>query len=184
MAFILLLGGARAGKSALAMEIAAQSGGGVTVVATAQPLDGEMADRIGRHRAERPTAWTTIEEPIELAQAIGRAAEADVLIVDCLTLWVANLLERDRDEVAVEAAAVRVATALQARRGSAVVVSNEVGLGIVPLNPSARRYRDILGHVNAHFGAAAERTVLVVAGQVLDLSPAAKFVEGLQWHRR
>jgi adenosylcobinamide kinase/adenosylcobinamide-phosphate guanylyltransferase len=181
MPFVLLLGGARAGKSSLAQEMAARSRRGVTVIATAQPRDQEMVDRITRHQAGRPDGWVTVEEPVELLGAVGAAPETDFLLVDCLTLWVSNLVETGADQAAILARAGEVATALCSRPGGGVVVSNEVGLGIVPANQLARSYRDTVGSVNAAFAALAERTALLVAGRVQELAATTSFMEGIGW---
>ena len=181
MPFVLLLGGARSGKSALAVEIAARAGGAVTLVATAEAGDEEMERRIARHRADRPASWTTIEEPVALGDAVRLASPGDFLVVDCLTLWVSNLLARGDDDEAIGFAGAGVAAALAARPAGAVVVSNEVGLGIVPANPLARRFRDTLGAVNKAFAARAERAALMVAGRVWELGTAAEFMEGIPW---
>jgi adenosyl cobinamide kinase/adenosyl cobinamide phosphate guanylyltransferase len=181
MPFVLLLGGVRSGKSALALEIAARAGDAVTVVATAEARDEEMERRIARHRADRPTGWTTIEEPFALGEAVRLASPPHFLIVDCLTLWVSNLLARGDDDETIASAGREAAAALAARPSGAVVVSNEVGLGIVPANPVARRFRDALGAVNAAFAARADRAAFLVAGRVCELGPAAEFMEGIQW---
>ena len=173
---MLLLGGARSGKSALAVEIATRWGGPVTFVATGEAGDDEMRDRIARHRAERPAGWRTVEEPAALLDAVRAAPAGDLLVVDCLTLWVANVLPRG-----VVAEAARVAAALAERAGPGVVVSNEVGMGIVPDHPLGRAYRDALGSVNATFAARADRAALLIAGRLLELGPAAGFLEGIEW---
>jgi adenosylcobinamide kinase/adenosylcobinamide-phosphate guanylyltransferase len=167
---VVLLGGARSGKSALAVRLAVERGAPVTFVATAQAGDQEMADRIRRHRRERPAEWLTIEEPLDLGAAVERAPAADTLVVDCLSLWVSNVLEtvddvHDRAEAAAATAA--------ARSGLTVAVSNEVGLGIVPATPLGRRYRDVLGRVNMVWADVADEALLVVAGRALRLDPAA-----------
>lgn len=166
----LLLGGARSGKSALAVEIgerAAAAGQPVVFVATATSLDDDMAARIERHRAERP-AWPTIEEPHDLAGAL-RAAPADALvIVDCLTLWVSNLMWRGDRDAAIEAAAGEAARLAGER--DTVTVSNEVGLGVHPGNELGRRYRDLLGRVNRTWAAAVEHTLFLVAGRAVALT--------------
>jgi adenosyl cobinamide kinase/adenosyl cobinamide phosphate guanylyltransferase len=166
-----LLGGARSGKSSLAVELAERAGGPVTFIATATAGDDEMAARIEAHRAERPGTWTTVEEPIRLLDAL-EAAEGTV-VVDCLSLWVANLLEDGATEIEEQAVA---AAAVAARRRS-IAVSNEVGLGVVPPTPLARRYRDVLGRVNAAWAEAAEVTLLVVAGRALPLSSPWELVD-------
>ena len=170
MAFVLLLGGARSGKSAMATELAAASGGPVTLIATAEAGDDEMAERIRRHRAARPTGWRTVEAPLELVEAVASAPPGDFLIVDCLTLWVANLLEHGAGAAEIMVAADLAARELVGR--AAVVVSNEVGLGIVPANDLARAFRDVLGSVNARFAESAERAVLLVAGRAVELPGA------------
>jgi adenosyl cobinamide kinase/adenosyl cobinamide phosphate guanylyltransferase len=181
MPFILLLGGARSGKSALATEIAARSDCGVTLIATAEPLDAEMAERIARHRAQRPATWTTVEAPLGLLESIGAAGANDLLLVDCLTLWVSNLMGDGHTEEAIVTAATQAAARLASRPAGAVVISNEVGLGIVPDNPLGRQYRDALGRVNQVFASRAARTALVVGGRLHELTSASDFVEGIQW---
>jgi adenosyl cobinamide kinase/adenosyl cobinamide phosphate guanylyltransferase len=166
---IFLLGGARSGKSSAAVRLASSSGRPVTFIATAEAGDKEMAARIASHRVERPAAWETIEAPIDLLGAVSSVDFERYLVVDCLTLWVSNLLEAGRSSGEILAQASQAATALGERH--AVVVSNEVGLGIVPANDLARRYRDDLGNVNAIFAAAAAKSLLIVAGQALDISP-------------
>lgn len=171
MPMTVLLGGAASGKSRTAAALAAGSGRPVTVLATAEALDEEMAERIARHRAERPAAWTVIEESIALAAAIERTAMDDTLIVDCLTLWVSNMLaDGATSDDDVLAAAAAAAKACAARGAPTIVVSNEVGSGIVPMHPLARRYRDLLGRVNAAFAGAAGTVALMVAGRAVTLS--------------
>ncbi|MGO9963358.1 MAG: bifunctional adenosylcobinamide kinase/adenosylcobinamide-phosphate guanylyltransferase [Acidimicrobiales bacterium] len=170
----LLLGGARSGKSALALDIAKSEGPPITFLATAEPLDAELAERIKRHRAERPENWETVEEPIELERALQETADSTVVVVDCLTLWVSNLLSRGFDDEAIFERASDLATRAHARPGTVVVVSNEVGSGIVPANAISRRYRDTLGRVNAIFATRADKAFLVVAGRVLALAAVAE----------
>jgi adenosyl cobinamide kinase/adenosyl cobinamide phosphate guanylyltransferase len=167
MPLTLLLGGARAGKSKLAVRLASNTGGPVVVIATAEPRDEEMRARIARHRAARPSGWSTVEEPLDLEGALSGIPSGSVAIVDCLTLWVANEMEAGRSDEQIEErarAAARIAAA-----GHTVAVSNEVGSGIVPMHPEARRYRDALGTVNAVWAEVADRTWLVVAGRILPL---------------
>jgi adenosylcobinamide kinase/adenosylcobinamide-phosphate guanylyltransferase len=171
MSLLFLLGGARSGKSALAVRLACAHPGPVVFVATAEPRDEEMRERIRRHRAERPRSWQTVEEPVALAACVAGAPPGALVVVDCLTVWVSNLLERGDSGEEIEQAA-RTTAAAAARRGSPVVaVSNEVGLGIVPATALGRLYRDVLGRTNASFAAAAERSLLVVAGRLLELAP-------------
>ncbi len=166
MTLVLLTGGARSGKSALALRLARDAGKSVVFIATAEPRDEEMTARIEQHRDERPEAWRTIEEPLALAQAIRAAGDDATIVVDCLTLWVANVLERGRDPIPEGEDAARAAAT---RDGLVVVVTNEVGAGIVPTEPLARAYRDALGAVNAAWANVADRALLVVAGRVLEL---------------
>lgn len=168
MGFVLLLGGARSGKSALAMRLALESKLPVTVIATATAGDAEMADRIRRHRDSRPRAWTTVEEPIDLLGAIRACAPGDFLVVDCLTLWVTNLLGSGRHVADFAGLADPIVRELSGRR--CVVVTNEVGMGIVPVNELARRFRDVLGFINTRFAEGAERAVLMVAGRGVELA--------------
>jgi adenosyl cobinamide kinase/adenosyl cobinamide phosphate guanylyltransferase len=127
-----------------------------------------MRERIERHRSERPAAWTTLEEPRRLAAALGTVPEGACAIVDCLSLWVANVLERPAAEIEEEAE--RAAQTAARRSGRTIAVSNEVGMGIVPANAPAREYRDALGRVNAAWAAASEEAWFVVAGKTLRLS--------------
>lgn len=168
MGFTLVLGGARSGKSDLALRLAEESGRPVTFIATATAGDEEMSSRISRHRESRPGGWSTAEAPIYLCAAIHAVAEGDFVIVDCLTLWVSNLLGAGRSGDEVTAMAFEAAREMAPRDG--VVVTNEVGLGIVPANALARTYRDLLGGVNRIFADSSQRSVLMVAGRALDLT--------------
>jgi adenosylcobinamide kinase/adenosylcobinamide-phosphate guanylyltransferase len=178
MSLVLLLGGARSGKSRLAVELARRWEGPVTVVATGEALDEEMAERIRLHREERPVDWTTVEEPLDLGAALSRVEGGAAVVIDCVSLWVANLVGRGDSDDAVETEAGEVAAAAAARRSLTVAVSNEVGLGVVPATPLGRRYRDLLGRVNALWAAAADETAFVVAGRPLRLGSSE---DVLQW---
>ena len=167
MSLVLLLGGARSGKSALAVRLAGEV---ATLVATGTPSDHEMEERIRRHRAERPPGWTTIEEPTALASALAAVPAEAQVVIDCLSLWVSNLMHEGWADSAIEDEGRAVAAAAAARAGLTVVVSNEVGMGIVPATPLGRRYRDVLGRVNGSFASAADRALLVVAGRTLELA--------------
>lgn len=179
MPLLMLIGGARSGKSSLALVLAGAQGEPVVFVATATAGDADMAARIARHRDERPQEWETIEEPIDLAGALAAASAQACVVVDCLTLWVANLMEAglDAPEVALRSAeAARIAAA---RPGWTIAVSNEVGLGVVPATPLGREYRDLLGRVNAAWAAVADDMLLVVAGRTLRLGPAPASLDAL-----
>jgi adenosylcobinamide kinase/adenosylcobinamide-phosphate guanylyltransferase len=176
MGLVLLLGGARSGKSQLAVELARRSEREVVFVATAQAGDEEMRARIARHRAERSDGWRTVEAPLELLPAVADVAPDDCLVVDCLSLWVANLLQSGLKPSAVEELAALVASQASSRLGPTIAVSNEVGLGIVPATPLGRRYRDLLGRVNALWAAAAAEALLVVAGRILPLAKTTGLV--------
>jgi len=164
----LLLGGARSGKSAFAVELARRSAGDVTLIATATALDEDMAARIERHRAERP-GWPTIEEPADLGGALARAPGAHLVVVDCLTLWVSNLMMASVDEAAILDRAAASAAIAARRSAPTVVISNEVGLGVHPPTEIGRRYQDVLGRVNQIWAAAADRSLLLVAGRAVIL---------------
>ena len=171
MTLVVLLGGARSGKSARAVELAARRDAPVTFVATGEPGDEEMAARIAAHRASRPTDWATVEEPLDLVGALSPVEAESTVIVDCLSLWAANAIGRGDSDAEVEAHAGAAAAAAAARPGLTVAVSNEVGLGIVPETPLGRRYRDLLGRVNAIWVEVADEAALVVAGRSLRLDP-------------
>jgi adenosylcobinamide kinase/adenosylcobinamide-phosphate guanylyltransferase len=162
----LVLGGARSGKSRYAESLITALPAPWIYVATAQAGDAEMAERIADHRAARIDGWRTVEAPHEIAQAIAQAPPALPLLVDCLTLWLSNRMLADAD---VESEFTAVEAALSARAGDAVLVSNEVGGGIVPENALARRFRDLQGRLNARTAARAERVVFLVAGLPLVL---------------
>jgi adenosyl cobinamide kinase/adenosyl cobinamide phosphate guanylyltransferase len=164
MTLVVLLGGARSGKSRLALERAVQAGRPVTFIATGEAGDDEMTARIERHKRERPQNWRTIEEPLELGRSLGSVPVEETAIVDCLSLWVANGLAAQH-ELDDRALAVAVA-----RSGLTIAVTNEVGMGIVPDNALARTYRDELGRVNTAWAAAADEAYLVVAGRTVTLS--------------
>jgi adenosylcobinamide kinase/adenosylcobinamide-phosphate guanylyltransferase len=159
---LLVLGGARSGKSRYAQSRAEALDGQLVFVATAQAFDEEMTDRIARHRDDRGERWITVEEPLELpAVIVAHADNQSVLLVDCLTLWASNLLLADRDPAI---AAREVADAIATARSPLMFVSNEVGLGIVPDNALARQFRDFAGTINQAVAAAVDEVVMVFAG--------------------
>ncbi len=167
---LIILGGARSGKSRYAVARALAGGPRVAVVATAEALDADMAARIRRHRENRPRSWLTVEEPIELVGALRRlAGAADTVLVDCLTLWVANQLQRGLTEEAILAGGEGLAKFLAEGAYSLILVSNEVGQGVHPETASGLRFRDLLGAVNQTVAQAADQVVLMVAGLPLTL---------------
>jgi adenosylcobinamide kinase/adenosylcobinamide-phosphate guanylyltransferase len=164
---LFVLGGARSGKSRLAQHCAESLAGRHIFVATAEAYDDEMRDRIARHRADRDARWSTVEAPHDLAAMLA-AHDADdaVILVDCLTLWVSNLLLAGAD---IGAATDALCNAMASVRGRLILVANEVGYGIVPDNALARRFRDDAGRVNQAVAAIADEVVLVAAGLPLRL---------------
>lgn len=164
----LVLGGVRAGKSRYAQELA-HAGGRVLYVATAEAGDEEMAARIQAHRAERPAAWSTLEEPVDLVAALApRLPNHDTVLLDCLTLWVSNLLLQESDDTTVQRdtneQARRLLNVCEKGDASWIVVSNEVGLGVIPATKLGRDYADALGRVNQLFAAVADDVVMMFAG--------------------
>ena len=170
---ILILGGARSGKSALAELLASQQER-VLFVATAEALDSEMERRIAAHRSQRPSEWKTLEEPLDPAFAIQAVVDGyEICLLDCLTLWVSNLLLKMEDNPNMEREILgevkRLLEVYEESSATWIVVSNEVGLGVVPPTPLGRLYRDALGRVNQAIAARADRVYLTVAGLALDV---------------
>lgn len=183
---VVILGGARSGKSAFAERLAGSLERSVAFIATATAGDDEMRERIARHRASRPKGWHTLEEPLDLAGAVRSASDlAEVLLLDCITLWLANWLFQgyrttdeeefassalfDEEALQKEVGALLEAVNLLAPNQTLIVVTNEVGLGIVPAYPLGRVYRDALGYVNQCLAQAADRVYLMVAGLAVDI---------------
>jgi adenosylcobinamide kinase / adenosylcobinamide-phosphate guanylyltransferase len=163
----LVLGGARSGKSRHAEGLVMTTRPPWIYIATAQAFDDEMTARIAEHRSRRPAGWDTIEAPLDLAAVVAANGDSGgMLLIDCLTLWLSNVMLDGRD---VETACNTLVDALAAAKGPIVVVSNEVGLGIVPDNPLARRFRDAQGRLNQQVAARADRVVLMAAGLPLTL---------------
>jgi adenosylcobinamide kinase/adenosylcobinamide-phosphate guanylyltransferase len=170
--FTFLIGGARSGKSWLGqrmIEDAVGVGGSVVVVVTAEAGDDEMADRILRHQDDRPHNWQTIEAPHALADAVEAVGADAALLLDCLTFWIANRVMADVPDLDVEAEAERLAGLLAGRTAPTVVVTNEVGQGIVPGDPLSRRFRDVHGRVNRIVADRATDAFLVIAGRTIAL---------------
>lgn len=187
-AMIFITGGARSGKSSLAERLAGERGGEVTYVATAEPVDAEMRGKIGRHRERRPRGWKTVEASRDLPAAVEQAlAGGGTVLVDCLTVYLANLMlaadagsegagseeSADRGEGAgsggqlretIEKEVERLAGVCRSGNGRVIVVSNEVGMGIVPGNPLGRVFRDVAGWANQRLAGAAEEVFLCVSG--------------------
>jgi len=169
----LILGGARSGKSRLAEQLAERSGLPVTYIATSEPLDGEMNARVQLHRERRPSSWGLIEEPLALAQVLRANASADrCLLVDCLTLWLTNLLMLDNAERLL-AERTALLECLAELPGEVILVSNETGLGVVPLGELTRRYVDEAGWLHQAIAERCQRVVLTVAGLPLTLKGTA-----------
>jgi adenosylcobinamide kinase / adenosylcobinamide-phosphate guanylyltransferase len=160
----LVLGGARSGKSRFALDAQAPDAR-IIFIATAEPTDAEMRERIDRHRAERPSHWRTLEEPYDLVPRLREAcAGADAVIVDCLTVWAANLMVRGDPDDHILKQADELSALLALRPADVTLVSNEVGLGVHPSSEDGRHFRDLLGAVNQRIARAADRVVLMVAG--------------------
>jgi adenosylcobinamide kinase / adenosylcobinamide-phosphate guanylyltransferase len=166
---LLVLGGARSGKSRHAEQLAS---GEKCYIATAEAVDGEMRQRIEHHKVQRGSGWTTVEAPLDLAGALQQIDEKTrFILIDCLTVWIGNLMHHGKDVVEeVE----RLATTIEAAKGRVVVVSNEVGQGIVPENAMARRFRDLQGLCNQRIAAVADEVVLVVAGIPMTIKKAKR----------
>ncbi|MFM8312475.1 MAG: bifunctional adenosylcobinamide kinase/adenosylcobinamide-phosphate guanylyltransferase [Ilumatobacteraceae bacterium] len=164
-----VLGGARSGKSSFVERRAAALCGSTAFIATALPIDDEMSQRIDAHRASRPPHWHTVEEPLLVADAVASAAAFDVVVVDCLTVWLGNALHEGWDGARVDREARLLADLLRATSAHAYIVSNDVGLGIVPADAISRSYRDLLGRVNSTVAAACGRTLFFAAGRAVEL---------------
>ncbi len=169
----LILGGARSGKSALALRLLLEERGEKTFIATARVEDEEMAQRVRVHREARPPEVKTLEEPLEPARALRSAErEGSAFLLDCLTLWLSNLMaEPGRDDAWILAKVEELSGLSGELRGRLIVVSNEVGMGIIPENPLARRFRDLAGRANQIMAGAADEVMLAVAGMPLRLKP-------------
>jgi len=165
----LLLGGARSGKSDLAVKLGMAFDGDVVLAATAEAGDDDMADRIARHQAERPTDWGLVESPMLSAAEVASIDADSLLIVDCITLLVSNLLLANTSETQIVEHASILSHALISRSGPTIVISNEVGLGVHPNSELGRQFRDVLGRYNRRIADRAEATLFVAAGRVTTL---------------
>lgn len=173
---IFLTGGARSGKSRMAVEALHTWPGEVTYIATARETDQEMSDRIAAHRRGRPGAWGLIEESEDLLGALHATPGSSAVIIDCLTLWVAALMET-RSDAEILSLSDSVSETVALRETPAIVVSNEVGSGVVPTSPMGRRFRDLQGNVNQSWCERAEGSYLVVAGRTLPLARGASLID-------
>jgi adenosylcobinamide kinase/adenosylcobinamide-phosphate guanylyltransferase len=169
---ILIGGGARSGKSAFALALARQLGRRRVLVATAQAGDAEMEERIARHRAERGDNFATVEEPLDIPGVVAGLTDVDVMVLDCVTLWLANLLQSGRREPAILAQVDALAHALTAARFHAVLVTNEVGMGLVPDSPLGRAVRDLAGRAHQRLAGVVNELYLGVLGTIVRLQPA------------
>ena len=168
--FIFILGGARSGKSAYALNLAKERSRKVIYIATAEAGDSEMRSRISKHKAFRPRYWKTIEEPLDLIAALKKHKHKyQVIIIDCLTLYLSNLMHKGLTRAAVIKKIKDTTGYIKAMRESVIVISNEVGLGIVPENRLAREFRDIAGLTNQIMARAADEAVFIQAGIPLKL---------------
>lgn len=167
---ILITGGARSGKSRIAEAWAGALGPSPIYIATGQAFDDEMAARIAEHQARRGPEWTTVQEPLDLLDALQQSDGQGPRLVDCLTLWLSNLMHHARDW---SEAADALARALPAQQSPVILVTNEVGLGIVPENALARAFRDAQGHLNQRVAAAADEVYLAVSGYPMKVKPNA-----------
>jgi adenosylcobinamide kinase/adenosylcobinamide-phosphate guanylyltransferase len=172
---ILVTGGVKSGKSRYALQLGESFGGDKYFVATAQALDGEMERRIKIHITERPAHWETVEEPVEIGAVLNRH-KSGVFIIDCLTLWTSNLLGK-YDVTAFGEEARKLALAVAAFNGTVIVVTNEVGLGIIPGDGLSREYGDRLGMLNQEMAQVCDRVVLLVAGLPLEIKKGMKSEE-------
>ena len=167
MTSLFVIGGARSGKSRIAQARVEELPGTLAFIATAEPHDAEMAERIARHQADRGPRWIAYEAPLDLTSTIARAQEeADAILVDCVTLWLSNLMHAGRD---IEPAVFALESTVQRCRAPIALVSNEVGGGIVPANALARQFRDHAGRINQRLAATSDEVVLVTAGLPLRL---------------
>lgn len=167
----LIAGGVRSGKSAYALRWAEQRGPRKAFIATAQAFDDEMRTRIENHRVERANSYLTVEAPIELSAALMELRDVDVVVVDCLTLFISNLLLADKPDAEIEQRLARLAEQLAHAPFASIVVSNEVGMGIVPDNALSRRFRDLTGRGHQLLSARASHLYLATMGTVLRLRP-------------
>lgn len=175
--FILVGGGARSGKSAFALELAERLGTERVFLATAQARDSEMEQRIGRHKRERADRFSTIEEPRRIADALATAPEGGVVVVDCITLWLSNLMLDGLSDDALEREVDQLLATLRRSSSRCIAVTNEVGSGVVPESPLGRRFRDCAGRANQRLAAQADRVYLASLGCILQIKPVLETLQ-------
>ena len=161
---ILVLGGARSGKSAYALELATSSSKDKLFIATAEALDGEMRARIEKHKADRGSAWTTVEEPTDIIEVIAKNKEADLILIDCVTLWLTNLMEKGLTYADILKEVSWLSSAIKETAGTVIIVSNEVGQSIVSENPLGRKFTDLSGRANQMLAEAVDEVYFITAG--------------------
>jgi adenosylcobinamide kinase/adenosylcobinamide-phosphate guanylyltransferase len=169
---VLILGGVRSGKSRYAQQLASDSGNSVLFLATAEAGDDEMKSRIAKHKESRPPTWRTVEEPLDIPSALcNETAEVDTVIIDCITIWLSNLLlgEGGTTEDEVMTQIERLIDVYTKGNATYIIVSGEVGMGIVPEHPLGRAFRDLLGFANQRLAGVADRVVLMMAGIPIDI---------------
>lgn len=174
---VFIGGGTRSGKSAFALALARRLGQRRLFLATAQPGDDEMRQRIECHRCERGADFDTVEEPLAVAEAIGQHTDYDVVVLDCLTLWLSNLLLEGHTREAILQRVEELAAALARRSLHALVVSSEVGLGLVPETPLGRTFRDVAGLAHQRISAVADEVYFAVLGTILRIKPSPAFLD-------
>jgi len=160
-----ILGGCRSGKSRFALEYGRKLGKKRLFIATAEAKDEEMLERINTHKRLRGDDWATIEEPIEIAYLIKKHQQTfDVILIDCLTLWLTNILDKEEDINQINQSIENLIATIEGTKTNIILVSNEVGLGIIPINPLARKFRDLMGFINQKIAAVADEVFFMVAG--------------------
>ncbi len=167
--FVFVLGGARSGKSGFALKLAEGLPGPRACIATAEALDSEMEERINNHKKDRGADWTTVEEPKDIEGKVDGLKDCGVILIDCLTLWLTNLIEAGLSDAVIKEAAEKLAASCKRTGASVIAVSNELGLGIVPENPLSRRFRDLSGTINQLIANAAQEVFFVAAGIALKM---------------
>lgn len=168
---ILIGGGVRSGKSAFALQLAEKMGDARTFFATAEASDSEMSERIKRHQQEREGRFATIEEPLALPERLASDLAVDVVVVDCITLWISNLMRQERTDNDIDRAVTGLVAAMDKAPFHTLLVTNEVGMGVVPASEMGRRFRDSVGRAHQRLAAAADRVYLAALGCILQVKP-------------